>query len=525
MTPGTVSGETGIRPASASAALTHDVLHLSAAAHHYVGPSSLDRALSPGTAPPPVEEREFTDTTDNSLVVLAGSVRALSEVIRGPRSVEGGRWLVAAVKTVADAAYLAAESPLARETAADWDAGVHFDQLAAVCTPQRRQELDEQADRLSGTHEVTLEEVEAVLDRCGAAGQPITRAAAALLRRIEGSQSEHQVAAVKAVARRTSGMRLNVSEEDEFGLVQQETVYGPERGQEETLGVGRVPEDLQAVLGVTTNQAYAEVQTVGWEQVRRLLKQARLPDSADGELVRLTVVSDALARAARDNQITEVLDNLTSLEEVQPGHLAQVRANLYVALSRVASEGATYSRAKLGDEEAQSYLNSVLNTLSQLTRAPVHYLQAVELATVPVVDWELPLPAPDLLVFHDRPLPVPGTPLKVLGWLFTGRDGDLHPYQVPTAFAVPAEEPSTFRIHLVSLTGGAAAALDGQVLHHLTRSSWTVATRRIGDKPGSRPWRDKLGRGSRREIREGGLLGVRHLAGPTSSRSAIGSQP
>lgn len=153
--------------------------------------------------------------------------------------------------------------------------------------------------------------------------------------------------------------------------------------------------------------------------------------------------------------------------------------------------------------------------LSQLARAPMYYLRSDQMATTSTIDWEAPLPAPDLLLFHDRALPVPDTSLKVLGWLFSGRDGDSHPRQVATAITVPTDQGLAFEIHRVSLTGGAAAPLAAQVLNGVTRSSWRVATRKLAGSPESRPWREKLARSGQRELDEGGLFHVHHLIEPS----------
>jgi len=338
---------------------------------------------------------------------------------------------------------------------------------------------------------------------------------------LEEKAAQEQLRAIEQAARQVPGSNVRITE----------TVAGPDGTHHvvrDVMAIGPDPElarvdvnyslssDRKLLLGLD-DQRGAEIagQQVQHVRATRALQVLGLPESATAAQVQDRAIHHLLTRSQVDAEIGDVLGNLPSgLVGLRPGHFPGLRASAQLILVDAIQDAA--ARGRRGDLVVAGHGNHMLLLGLALVHGSVFYLPTAAVASEATQrDEDVALPVGDLVVFHDRPLPL-GPGAEAIAWVFTVADDGAVMGFAQVMLEAGDAETTGIELSNVNLARGEAAAVAARVLAAVARPGWQVTKKRkLPGRPGEKAWRDTLGRAAAVELRTGSL-GAVHTRGPAS---------
>lgn len=328
---------------------------------------------------------------------------------------------------------------------------------------------------------------------------PLMQVAHELLQRGQEQADEAMVDGITKAAQVTPGLTLTVDEIVNDRLVSRETHMGPEPGHEDSadMRIEFAPYAVQSLYGTDAASTQMEVERLMKRQRGLVLQRNHLGGVVDSRTVR-EAVAEAAANAARRNfKIAEIAGSLpTPIAALGTAHFADLQGQLLFIQHEFLTNGATASRVRRGDENAQVLMFQQI-VLSDLTRtAQPHFLPRERIQEAAASDAkELPADT-SFLVWHDDAVTAAGNQHIIAWLLLTNEAGEL--YRVAQAFALDGTAITT---HWCNLDHGSIAPLASQVGQAIHADVWQRERRlSIREQAGSPAWRKKAQRSIKRVV-------------------------
>jgi hypothetical protein len=269
-------------------------------------------------------------------------------------------------------------------------------------------------------------------------------------------------------------------------------VIGPEPGQEDPKGMGRMSKSRLEILGTHTNAAQAHHNRISRDYGQTIINRyPKLSTRSNFDDVMDTVARRAFKVADQElDKAVALTDPPAEFNGMQPGHFSWLKGQFINGLTEPLSEGAYASRARQGDEQAIGVMQSVVVQLDSVLRAKPYFVSAKLPGNSHGAATGNPLPAgAPVIVFHDQPYDL-GDGIEVLAWIMHTTDqGTIEP--VGTAYIVeigPLGQQG-FEMAIVSFATKAGAKLK----NYVESLTWHLPEQmKINNKPGSRKWQRQI---------------------------------
>lgn len=431
---------------------------------------------------------------------LSGSDQSAEEVMQKDTAIR--RDLVRAAQAVS----LAEPDP-----EADRIIGAVLLQRIAAASGDSAEEWDKRAAEAHIASTGNTDEAHEKLKTWWDATQTIVDLGFEAMQRAEQQQHETMIEGLRRGAEQTPGFNLRITETVGDTVISDETVLGPEPGQEDADGhrVGRVSSSAEAILGIDDDRMETDVSHLLRGQFPLVLSRNRLFLHADSDEVRLTVSERLVGKINDDLDVVDVIGDLPSpIANIGPRHFPALRAQLLLQQNLPLTEGPVFSRANRGDPAAQGILMQAVVIGDMLAAADPYFLALSQIDTAVQDEDLLPLvPERSFLVWHDSALHV-GKNVDILAWLFTSDErGNLH----PVVHVIRTHPDGFLEASWCSLRQGPAARSAQQISRLLLGGRWeTARPLRLPKPKGGKEWKKALVRSSAR-AKEGALHGLRTL--------------
>lgn len=332
------------------------------------------------------------------------------------------------------------------------------------------------------------------------------------LSRVEDQGIEAMLQGLREGAEQTPGMDFRFTETVDGQVIKDERVLGPNPGEEDTtkFGTGRLSRSRQAALGLDDDMTSVEVERVMVRESQNMLERHGLDQSASVTDMEAAVTARAYRELDRDFALAEFTGAVPNpLRGLRTEHFPALRSNVIHAYYNAITQGSALSRARRGDQSAQSIIHEVIVLASMLVSAEPYYLPTAQINAAPTSADRRKLPAnATLLVWHDDPVPVT-TDVRVLTWMFST---DEHGSVDDIAQIVMVQDDGGLDSGWCSLKSGQAAKTASAVASTLTARRWDRAKKlRLPGSPGSSEWKKTLVRSATR-ARRGGVHRLHTLA-------------